>query len=234
MDPGNVLYFRAMPENDGRTIVDALRAEIRDSGDWYRALLRAVRKWPLNDEQREDEQYVYLLDGEALDLLRLCERLCLEIEDLVPQEQMLALLANDKPPHPVSRDELRTLIGLDRYRAYLSYIYGVMVEEMVQHAVLEDLRKRRRTSGLTHFDAALDEAFVYLYGGTRAELFESFRKERGLPRRRSVTLTQMKLFTYWLFKLRFKSTDRSRVASDTKRALTLLHRYTGAAKSAAG
>jgi len=223
-----------MPKIDTGTIIVTLRAEVRDTDDWYRPLLRAVREWPLVEEQRDDEQYVYLLDGEALDLLRLCERLCLEIEDLVPREQMLALLANDRPPHSVSRDELKALIGVDKYRAYLTFIYGVMVEEMVLHAVLEDLRKRRRASGLTRYDAALDDAFAYLYSGTRAELFEAFRKERGLPRRHSVTMTQMKQFTYWLFKLRLRNTDKSRVASDTKRALTLLHRYTDAAKRTAG
>jgi hypothetical protein len=149
------------------------------------------------------------------------------VADLVPGEQVVVLLANDRPPIAFSREELRAVIGHDKYRAYLTFIYGVMVEEMVVHAVVQELRKRRRTSGLTRYDAVLDDAYVYVYNSTRAELFEEFRHERGLPRRRSVTLTQMKEFTYWLFKLRLRSTDKSRVASDTKRALTLLHQYAG-------
>ncbi len=45
--------------------------------------------------------------------------------------------------------DLKDLIGPEKYRAYLNFIYGVLVEEMVVHAVVGDLRKRRRTSGLT-------------------------------------------------------------------------------------
>lgn len=219
-----------MTSADVDSIVQDLRAGIAGGGDWYRAVLQAVQRWPIGEELVDGERYVYLLDGEALDLLRLCERLCLEVADLVPEVQILPLLANDRPPVALSREELRALIGHDKYRAYLTFIYGVMVEEMVIHAVVQEFRKRRRTSGLTQYDAVLDDAYVYVYGSTRAELFESFRHEHALPRRRSVTLTQVKEFTYWLFKLRLRSTDKSRVASDTKRALTLLHQYAGGTK----
>jgi len=219
-----------MTSADIDSIIQDLRAGIAGGGDWYRAVLQAVRLWPVGEEDVEGERYVYLLDGEALDLLRLCERLCLEVANLVPEEQVVALLANDRPPDALSREELRALIGHEKYRAYLTFIYGVMVEEMVIHAVVQEFRKKRRTSGLTHYDAVLDDAYVYVYGSTRAELFDTFRHERGLPRRRSVTLTQVKEFTYWLFKLRLRSTDKSRVASDTKRALTLLHQYASGTK----
>jgi hypothetical protein len=99
---------------------------------------------------------------------------------------------------------------------------------MVVHAVVEDLRKRRRTAGLTRYDAELDDAYKYVYGNTRSELVDLFRRDKGLPRRSHITLTEMKEFTYWLFKMRLKNSDKSRVASDTKRALTVLHRYTAA------
>jgi hypothetical protein len=171
-----------------------------------------------------------MLDGEALDLLRLCERLALAVDGLVPEDELLALLANDRPPGEGAQSDLKSLIGPEKYRAYLTFIYGVLVEQMVVHAVLEDLRKRRRVSGLTRYDAELDEAYLYVYGQTRAALVQQFGQEKGLSRRRTMTLTRMKEFTYWLFKLRLRSSDKSRVASDTKRALTVLHRYTAACR----
>jgi len=205
-----------------------LRERIMSGEDWHRALLSAVAEWPLDDEIVEGELFVYLIDGEALDLSRMYDRLAIELMGLVPAEEMEALLANGKSPAGVSRDEMKELMGVERYKAYLTFIYGVLVEEMVVLAVLQDLRRKRRASGLTHYDANLDDAYEYVYGETRPALLNRFRRESGLPRRRSIDLTQLQEFRYWLFKLRLKNSDKSRVASDTKRALVLLHQYAGA------
>jgi len=212
-------------------IISELREGIASGLEWYPALMHAVQQWPLTEEEINGERFVYMIDGEALDLLRLCERLALSIEDLVPEAELLALLANDRPPGDGSRTDLKELVGHERYRSYLTFIYGVLVEELVVHAVLEDLRKRRRTSGLTHSDADVDDAYSYVYGSTQAALVELFQRDKGIPRRSRMMLTQMKEFTYWLFKMRLRNSDKSRVASDTKRALTVLHRYTAARAS---
>jgi len=213
---------------DPALVIQELRESISSGQEWYGAMLHAVREWPLTEEELDGERYVYLLDGEALDLIRLVERLCGEVADLVPEDDVVRLIANDRPPIDHAYVDLKALIGPDKYRAYLTFIYGVLVEEMVVHAVVEDLRKRRRTAGLTRYDAELDDAYKYVYGSTRSELLNLFRGDKGLPRRNHVTLTEMKEFTYWLFKMRLKNSDKSRVASDTKRALTVLHRYTAA------
>ncbi len=213
---------------DPTAILDELRDCISAGEMWYESLLRAVRAWPLVEEEVDGERFVYLIDGEALDLLRLYERLHLAVADLVPHDEIIALIANDRPPGSQSGLNLREMIGQEMYRAYLNFIYGVMVEEMVVHAVLEELRKRRRTSGLTHYDADVNDAFRYVYGAAQDELLQTFRRERRSARRRRVNLTEMKEFTYWLFKMRLRNSDKSRVASDTKRALTVLHRYTEA------
>lgn len=213
---------------DPALVIQELRQCISSGQEWYGAMLHAVRDWPLTEEELDGERYVYLLDGEALDLIRLVERLCIEVADLVPEDDVVRLIANDRPPSDHAYVDLKSLIGPDKYRAYLTFIYGVLVEEMVVHAVVEDLRKRRRTAGLTRYDAELDDAYKYVYGSTRSELVDLFRRDKGLPRRSHITLTEMKEFTYWLFKMRLKNSDKSRVASDTKRALTVLHRYTAA------
>ena len=220
-------YVRMTTDNNRASIIGHLRERIAEGGDWYRALLAASAEWPLEDEDVDDEHFSYLLDGEALDLMRLCERLSTTVSDIVPQTELETLLANDRPPFDVSRDEMKELMGADRYRAYLTFLYGVLVEEMVVLAVLEEFRKKQRVSGRTQYDAELDDAYTYVYGSTRAALLAEFKRERGLSRRRTFGLTSMKEFTYWLFKLRLRSSDKSRVASDTKRALTLLHHHMG-------
>jgi len=224
-----VIYCDLMDAPGVDLVIAGLRQSVAEGHDWYRAVLVAIGQWPVQEEEELDgERYVYLIDGEALDLMRLCERLCATITELVPEQQLLDLLAHDRPPNEVTREELKSLIGPQKYRAYLTYLYGVLVEEMVTLAVLDELRKRRRASGLTRCDVDIDEAYFYVYGSTRQELVDGFRRERGLARRRSMTLTELKEFTYWLFKLRLKTSDKSRVASDTKRALTELHRQMGA------
>jgi hypothetical protein len=209
-------------------IIGRLRADISSGQEWYGAMLHAVREWPLAEEELDGERYVYLLEGEALDIIRLCERLYIAVADLVPEEEFIALIGNDRPPGESAYADLKSIVGPDKYRAYLTFIYGVLVEEMVVHAVVGELRKRRRTAGLTRYDAELDEAYDYVYGSTRTELVALFRRDKGVPRRGRMTLTQMKEFTYWLFKMRLRNSDKSRVASDTKRALTVLHRYMAA------
>ncbi len=212
-------------------ITEVLRERISSGQGWYETILWAASLWPLAEEEVDGERYVYLLDGEALDLLRLFERLYLEVGDLVPEHEFAALIANDTPPGEYGRSQLKTAVGHEKYRAYLTFIYGVLVEEMVVHSVVEEFRKRRRASGLTHYDADLDDAYQYVYGGSLDELVQTFRIEKRRTKRRRMTLTEMKEFTYWLFKSRLRISDKSRVASDTKRAITILHRYIEAKKN---
>ena len=222
------IYFMSMEQPEKQQILVELRESISAGHDWYRAMLHAIRLWPCDDEEIDGETYVYLIDDEALDLMRLCERMSIAIADLVPEEQIIELLTHDNPPSEVSREELKSLLGPEKYRGYLSYLYGVLVEELVPLAVLDELRKSRRAAGLTRSDVDADEAYEYVYGSGKLKLADLFQTDRGLPHRRSMTLTQMKDFTYWLFKLRLRSSDKARVASDTKRALTTLHRHTAA------
>ncbi|MCK9357963.1 MAG: hypothetical protein M0R22_12605, partial [Dehalococcoidia bacterium] len=60
-----------MTSVDTDSIIQDLRAAIAGGGNWYRAVLEAVQRWPVGEEVVDGERYVYLLDGEALDLLRL-------------------------------------------------------------------------------------------------------------------------------------------------------------------
>jgi len=67
-----------------------------------------------------------------------------------------------------------------------------------------------------------NEVYRRIYGVTKPVLLKRFRQEKGYPQLKSISLTELKEFTYWLFKYRLKQCDKARVASDTKKALEQL------------
>jgi len=198
---------------------------IAEGKHWYLALLEAVRLWSSPGEERNGRHYRYLIDSEAFDWLVLAERLCEEVDGLIPEDELINLLFFDRPPIELTKGEFEELIGKAKYQAYLNYLYGVLVEEILALAVVEEIRKKKRVSGLVKDRGALDEAYQHVYGATQQELVNRFRIERHYPRRKSVSIGEMREFTYWLFKQRLKACEKSRVASDTSKALTKLHAY---------
>jgi hypothetical protein len=187
--------------------------------NWYIALLEAMRLWTDSEENHNGRHYRYLIDGEALDWLLLAERLCQAVDDLLPQEEKLALLFQGRPPIKLTKEKFKGLIGAVKYRQYLNYFYGITVEGALVLAVEAEVRKEWRTSGYNNEHNLFNEVYQRIYGATRAALLKSFRRERGYPQLRSIGLTELKEFTYWLFKYRLNNCDKARVASDTKKAL---------------
>jgi hypothetical protein len=186
---------------------------------WYIALLEAIKLWKSAEEDYQGRHLRYLIDGEAFDWLLLAERLSDEISESIPEKERINLLFFDLPPLELTREEFKKLIGPVKYRAYLNYLYGVLVEENLISAVVNEIRKERLASGLNKHEDILDKAYRRIYGDNQQTLLDSFRKERRYPKRKSMTLSELKEFTYWLFKYRIKKCDKSRVASDTKKAL---------------
>ena len=219
-----------MSTGDARAI-QYLKEALAAGNHWYPALLGAIKLWVSTEEDYNGRHYRYLIDKEAFDWLVLAERLCEEVDGLIPEKQRIDLLFFDRAPIELSRDQFKNLIGEAKYRAYLNYLYGVLVEEFLILAVTEEIRKRRRVLGLNNDDGILDETYQSIYGATQGELLRQFRKERRYPQRRSIGISELNEFTYWLFKQRMKRCDRSRVASDTKKALTKLHDLSRSTKS---
>jgi hypothetical protein len=191
---------------------------------WYPALLGAIGLWSSAEEVFRDRTYHYLIDGEAFDWLLLAERLCEAVNGLLPEEEKNALLFRGIAPVEMSGADVRGLIGDGKYRQYLNYYYGVTVEEALLLAVQAEVDKERRGRGLTGREDTADEAYLRIYGATRDELLKCFREEKGLSRRKSATLTELKRFTYWLFKYRLRRCEKARIASDTRKALDFLGR----------
>ena len=203
--------------------IQGLKGAIAEGKNWYVAVLETVRLWSSPEEDYGGRHYQYLVNNEAFDWLILAERLCEELDGLIPEEERANLLFFGIPPIELSKDEFKNIIGDFKYQAHLNYFYGILVEKFLILAVTEEIRKKKRVLGLDNDNGVVDEAYQRIYGATESALLKQFRKERHYPQLRSIRLSELNEFTYWLFKYRIKIRDKSRVASDTKKALTKLH-----------
>jgi hypothetical protein len=199
-----------------------LEQAITGGQHWYIALLETIGLWTQNEETHNGRRYQYLIEGEAFDWLLLAERLCESADELIPEAEKLALLFHSQPPLKLSESKFKKLIGATKYRQHLNYFYGVTVEEALALAVLEEVRKEKRTLGYNKEPDLNDEVYQRIYGAAQPVLLKRFQREKGYPRLKSVSLTELKEFTYWLFKYRLKHCDKAKVASDTKKALERL------------
>ena len=203
-----------------------LKKSIAENRPWYFALLEAINLWTSTEENYKGRHYQYLIDNEAFDWLLLAERLFEEVKESLPEQEIVDLLFFDRPPLELTREEFKELIGSAKYQAYLNYLYGILMEEMLILTVMEEIRKRKRSLGLSKDGDTRDEAFLHIYGGSQIELLNRYKKEKKQPVLKTINLAEIREFTYWLFKQRIKRSDKSCVASDTKKALLQLHRYT--------
>jgi len=208
-------------EGDARAI-SHLKAEIKAGKGWYPTLLEAINMWRSPEEEYNGERYLYLIGGQAFDWLRLAERLCDEIMDIVPEDEITGLLFFDRPPVKLSEVEFKQALGPAKYRAYLNFLYGVLVEQALLMASIYEVRKASIVPLKPEEEAT--RAYRRVYHAELADLLECFQKEMKYRQRKSLTLTEMKEFTYWLFKYRVKTSEKSRTASDTKKALALMYR----------
>lgn len=210
-----------------------LRTAAQSGVPWHSALLDAVALWTLPGEVHQGRTYRYLLRGEALDWLVLAERLCSEIAEYIPQEELETLLFAGRLPPAVSPEEFRTRLGGHKYRAWLNYWYGVVVEEALQEAVVAEVRKRQQGRGYPDSEDLIEEAFAHLYGATRADLLKEYRREAGIGQRAPLSLADGKEFIYRLSQLRYQLWDPARVASDTRKGIRYLEQLQQAAAAPA-
>ena len=204
--------------------IEHLKQAIAQGKHWYIALLEAIELWNRAEETYNGRHYRYLIAGEAFDWLLLAERLCHEVNHLIPEEEMVALLFFGKAPVELDNESFSRLIGNAKHVAHLNYFYGVTVEEALLLAVEEEARKEQRVRAFNESDHLVDEVYQRIYGAPMTALLKKFRREKGYPSRHSMGLSDVKEFTYWLFKYRVKECDKARVASDTQKALKELRR----------
>lgn len=239
----------ALMETEPEAIIH-LRSAVRAGVPWPRALLEAVALWTAPREVYRERTYRYLIQGEALDWLTLSERLGAELAEMAPvaaaehlpqdrsapapggpakparsgptAAELEGLLFQGRLPAEVTPEEFKDWMGGNKYRAYLNYWYGVVVEEALQQAVEDDVRKRRLALCYPDHEDLVEEAFTHLYGQTQSALLKEYRQEAGISPRAALSLADGKEFTYWLSKRRFKLWDPARVASDTRKGIRKL------------
>ena len=203
-------------------VIRMFRAQLDGGVPWHCALLEAMGRWIPAEEWHQERRYKYMVGGEAFDWLLLAERLCSEVPGYIPQLQLERLLFHGVLPEPVLDDELRDLLGVSKYRAYLNYHYGVVLEEALQLAAEEYIRKRHLARGYSDSEELVEEAYQHLYIKTRSDLLAEFRTEARLGKRQGLNLSDLKEFTYWLHKRRVNYWDPARVAYDTRLAILRL------------
>lgn len=200
--------------------ISHLRNSILSGKHWYLALLEAISLWTIPEEEVEGRRYKYLIAGEAFNWLLLAERLCREVEDLIPEEERANLLLCGYPPLDLSKEEFKEIVGPIKYQGILNYFYGVMVEQALLVAAENEVRKEWGFADCE--DWVEEEAFRRVYGEEEEILRREFFKERGMPFREELSLSELEEFTYWLFRYRVREFQKERVASDTKKALRQL------------
>jgi len=203
-------------------VVSHLKTQIIAGKNWFVSLLEAIGMCDVSEELHNGRLYRYLIAGEALDWLVMAERLLSEVDSGVPEDEKSALLFQGKTPFELPADEFKKRLGAKKYRQYLNYFYGVVVEEALIQRVREELRKERIAHGYRTDLENDDEIYARIYGDTRSNLLRHFRKEKGYPSSRVTSLTELKEFTYWLFKYRVRQSEPARIASDTKKGLAQL------------
>jgi hypothetical protein len=207
----------SLTEND--RAIRHLQQAIAGGQHWYLALLEAIGLWTQAEETYNGRTYCYLIAGEAFDWLLLAERLCETVDGLLPEDEKTALLFHGEPPLNLSPGKFKELIGSPKYHQYLNYFYGITVEEASVLAVEEEVHKERLASGYFKYPDTTNETYRRIYGATKAILLKHFRRDKGYPQLKSISLTELKEFTYWRFKYRLDHCEKAKVASDTKKAL---------------
>lgn len=199
--------------------LDALDA----GAQWYTALLEIVSRWVTPDEVVDGVVQRYLIGGEAFDWALLAQRLVDAAGSRIPTEQAERMLFFNEPPRGETEEDFARAIGAPKYRAHLNFQYGVVVEEVLLLAAEEELHKARRIDGIRGLPADV-EAYERVYGVPLEELRVHYRSETGQGLGEQAHRAEIQAFTYWCSQFRVRLGEPARVASDTRKAMSLLSR----------
>ena len=202
--------------------IDHLRDALQRGVEWRVALLQAMSLWTAPQEMRNGVRLVYLIASEAFDWLALANRLASEARDLIPADELEDLLFTGRFPSGANETDFKDILGAEKYSAYLNFFYGVEVEMALQRAVESEVEKQAYASGLQYVTDHTDAAFQRIYRMDRANLIAAHRESLSRPNRPLATMTEIKEFTYWLFKRRMHVSDKAKIASDTRKGIGAL------------
>ena len=208
--------------SDKAQAITHLKTALEKGVEWPTALLEAMALWTAPEEVYEGTRLVYLIASEAFDWLTLACRLTFEVRDLIPSDELEEMLFTGRLPPNVDDDDFKEILGSDKYSTYLNFFYGVEVEMALQHVVELEVGKSFYASGRQYAADHTDVAFQRIYRGSWDALFADYREGQGLPAAPAASLTELKGFTYWLFKRRLRVSDKAKIASDTRKGIATL------------
>ena len=208
--------------------VNELTRQLEAGISWYPALLNVISRWTAPSEYTNGRTRHYLINGEAFDWLSLAERLIISAESLLPAEETEKLVVFGISPI-LSRDgheeiAFEAAIGAAKYRAFLNYQYGVIVEQLVLAAAEEKLIKNASIFAAIERPYPDEQAFKEVYGEPFKKLRSHYRGATGMLLPENATREDYEHFLYWLSKYRMRHMEPARIASDTHRAMILLSR----------
>ena len=228
----------AIPESSESLTEEAFAAISRlksdidsEENDWKLTVLQAIADWPLANEDVEGEKFEYLIGGEAFDWRLLAKRLLGECGSAISDETLWEWLSDPVLFAGFEEPDFMRAVGVDKFRAHLSYFYGVTVEQSLLVAVEDEVTHRRVGNGRQLSEGSLERAYELLYGNARDQLWQVFKLEAGVGAAREGwrhrdehSLGSEDAFIYWLFKLRMERSDPAKIASDTRKGLAKLER----------
>ena len=216
----NNLSNQVNPNWSSDSVISDIKKSRRNGTPLLIALLEQVSKWTITEEIYKGKQFKYLIGGEAFDWKLLVYRIMDQLEDQLDQPVETSVF--DLDVISLSED-LKRLLGHKKYRALLNYYYGVVVEDSILKVTEKEVRKARLGKGYQSQKNLRDDAFWKVYHSDRDVLLTQFKQQNNLPTDAVLGQFEKKAFTYWLFKYRLKSSDKAKLASDTKKGLDHLN-----------
>ncbi|MBG93625.1 MAG: hypothetical protein CL792_06565 [Chloroflexi bacterium] len=196
---------------------------IESGENWYTALLGVINRWSVPYEEIDGITYHYLIDGEAFNWLLLAQRLLDEVLTIAPNNEIEQLLLYNVAPGNMSEIDFARLIGGPKYRAHLNFQYGVIVEEVLLLSAELELEK---AGVLSNAGKEPPDVLAYqrVYGKSLSELQIIYATQTGIHIGNEISQNSLQRFIYWLSKYRLRNSEPARLASDTRKALSLITR----------
>ena len=108
---------------------------------WPLDILQLMQDWKIPSEVVCGRKFTYLIAGEAFDYLSLLERISLKPGIFTDENQLEELLFYGYfPPYNI-KSEIKRYLGWKKYRAFLNYWYGVIIEQCLQYVIEIEVRK---------------------------------------------------------------------------------------------
>ncbi len=195
----------------------------KDYKNWKKILFDLISGWSLSKEKFSTNQINYLIGGEAFNWKTLAVRIASQSKYLSVNEKFWKWIIESDYDGGIPEKELKDFLGYEKYRAHLSYFYGVIVEQALISSVEDSQIKKIISAGILTNEEEINSVYTNIYGDTREHLWQIFRMEYQIDiLNTSFTISDDESFIYWLFKLRLQNSDPARIASDTKRGLIKL------------